>query len=463
MKFQLQILQWALRGAGERLTYRLAAVIVVLVAGVVLIPIVGSLLTLATIAIAEGRIDSQWAENFEALTTLPQQHPPHTANLGALELEGLSATLGIDLAPFGLPERAHPTTEQRQEFEAIADNLSVFVTEIVAADGVLPQAGVRRFLERHQETVQEIVAKLNQGASPQWDSDITLGGNAPLPNLVGLERLHSLLAASATQFLSASDSTEALRTIEASWRLNTPNLIRPERACVLAGSATLQLQLAQISRLELAPGEWLDRLENLDLEHVYLNTLRTDAWNALVDGRTGRFVNKESFWVRTVFNYIAQPFLRWASHDRAEVMLWPVGELGTRDIRHFERAQFAAELRSRIPRWNHLAAVDLPDVGGGWLQIARSSLGIELTQYLLRIQRFEQIGDWTGIELLNGENPSSVTGLVWIIDASQDRVTIRLLHEPALPVPETFPIAPLHAETEIEAPPPTPGDSDEPA
>jgi hypothetical protein len=195
-----------------------------------------------------------------AITKLQARYPPGPTNSVALDLEGLSAELGIDLAP-PLPSRRHPSRVTRQRIQRVA--AGAFATCQVESAGETidePPDLLRQFLAANAQTLERIVERLSSGEPPRWELDVRRGGRAPEPNRMGQLALQRLLAAKALVDAREGRFEEASRVLEASWSLNQSLMGRPELASYIVAVGVARLQAGAWRKIVYAPETWLDRL-----------------------------------------------------------------------------------------------------------------------------------------------------------------------------------------------------------
>ena len=82
-----------------------------------------------------------------------------------------------------------------------------------------PVESVEHFFDENAATLDAIAAVASGSRPIEWDLDVALRGEAPIPNLLGLTRLQRVLAARALLQLRAGDNDSGLATIEGMWRL----------------------------------------------------------------------------------------------------------------------------------------------------------------------------------------------------------------------------------------------------
>lgn len=200
------------------------------------------------------------------------QFPKSEANGTALELERLSAALGIDLAPRAQidPEkpdepppvpkdgraRPAPNTENRLPLiEFLQRELAVTNERIGRGSPVLEQ-----WMEEHGSEISRIEGVLLGGDEPRWEVDVAAGAMAPTPNFLGLMRLQRLLMTRALFLAREGDGERALQAMEASWRLQGAVLSRPEIISQLIAVAIGRFQAGVLRKIDSPAFGWPERL-----------------------------------------------------------------------------------------------------------------------------------------------------------------------------------------------------------
>jgi len=278
----------------------------------------------------------------------------------------------------------------------------------------LPSSELAAGISQRLDALDDIVQLLTGGTSPRWDCDITLGPDAPRPQIAGHQSLQRLLTVAAVTRLSRGEAQDAQSILEASWQLNQQLLQRPELDCLLAGLLGLKLQMALTRRVDPDP-VWLPRFEQLDLIESLRTTVATAAYTS--EAFPPRCVvlpeNRSWSWLQHLVNPLARPFDHLAMTDLAHTLAQALDQLAESDVKEFERGEFFAQLQESMPRWNRLARRALPELGSVWLRIQRTRLDIELSMRVLQARELFTRIDAEGIPELAGVEPALIEGLSW--------------------------------------------------
>jgi hypothetical protein len=446
MQYWFRMLLAAIVGGLERTLYRVAAFALALVGFAIVLGLVSSLVArIGIVPMAEGRLDEQWGDGLDSVSSLPQRFLAHEANPKALEVEKLAAEIGLDLVPAG-SGRQISQSEAAERFAAHRQALVEYARALVQARGEsLPaaQSEIRPWLASARNGVEHLVAAVLESTEPRWECDLEAGPDFPVPGLEGELDLQRVLIAEAVNLWQRGNKAALEKRLDASWRLNETGMNRAERTSFLATLEVLDLQMAVIRRMEAVPSGWIERLESLQLASRYLETVQAEAWRAMVKARTMRMTNLGRPWA-ALAHPLVQPFQRLAMLDAVDALRWGATELPLRDMASFERGVFAAELHGHVPRWNGWAGRELPEIGSGWLATVRASLGVELTLRVLSLREVA-VGRQPSqlAQLFAGEQAAQVRGLSWIYTVDLNQATIALDREPYPHLPEDMAVLPL--------------------
>lgn len=291
------------------------------------------------------------------------EFPKAGANAAALKLETLAATLGIDLAPAEASKRSHPTVESKARFVgagAYIDSQAQGADERISP----PSAILEEFFTEHLSTL-DAVKSLLLSSEPRWEIDVTPGARDPMPNFLGQVQLQKLLLSRALLDVRAGQTDEALRTLEASWRLNESLADRPEWISHLIVPAVARLQAAVLRKVDSPAWGWADRLRDKRLFAGYLAAIQNDFWRGDADDLTGE-AGARGRVVRRVAEAVGQGDLcRWTPQN--------MDDLWTNIV-----AQEISDDSAKI-----IAEIQAPSLKDGFFRWRRFLIDAELTAIVL--------------------------------------------------------------------------------
>jgi hypothetical protein len=230
-------------------------------------------------------------------------YPKKSVSAAALEIESLAARLGIDAAPQGSavadpddPEkvvilrpddgrvRPDPDLERRMHstISAVGHWAEGELAESSARIGP-PSETVTRFFDENEATLDAIAAVVSGTRPIEWDLDVALRGKAPLPNLLGLNRLQRLLAARALLQVRAGEDDGALATIEGMWRLAASLAEQPYLISQLMATGQARLIIGLLRKVNAPAFGWEQRLRQRAFYEAFLAAFQNDPWPSAAD------------------------------------------------------------------------------------------------------------------------------------------------------------------------------------
>jgi hypothetical protein len=211
--------------------------------------------------------------------------PKAPASGAALDLEALTARIGIDLAPKD-ERRDHPKAEDARAYQAVAPAIRQYVDRQLqdAGDRVDPPGhGVARYLSEHDATLDAIVAVATGRRQISWDMDVAAGLYAPTPNVLGHVRLHLVLAARALDQARGGDAEAALQTAEGMWILVRSLASRPETVSQILVQNAARMVVGLLRKIDSPASIWVERLRGRGFFEAFLAALQNDAWHLAGD------------------------------------------------------------------------------------------------------------------------------------------------------------------------------------
>lgn len=230
-------------------------------------------------------------------------YPKKSVSAAAIEIEGLAAKLGIDAAPQGnaVPdpddrekvvtlrpddgrERPDRKLEKRMSstISAIGQWAEKELAEPAARVGK-PGESVTRFFDENAATLDAVAAVLSGTRPVEWDLDVALRAEAPVPNLLGLTNLQRLLAARALLQIRAGESDSALVTIEGMWRLSASLAEQPYLISQLIATRQARLIAGVLRKVDAPAFGWEQRLRQRSFYEAFLAAVQNDPWPMAAD------------------------------------------------------------------------------------------------------------------------------------------------------------------------------------
>jgi hypothetical protein len=396
------------------------------VASAVLAVLVGLFVIMAGVASYKTtKVERRWAQTLGTWDEILERYPPAEANAAALELERLTAPLGIDTATRSYEGRPRPTPEQKQGFkQSVAGDMAAYRTKLLESPRratAPPPASVAAFLEVHAEELAAVRTHLAHGGIPKWEMHLEYVAAAPIPNLLGHIDLQKLLITDALAKHAAGDRDRALEDLEASWRLSqslddAPILIN--QLIVIADARMLAGALRQIPDV---PAVWRDRLSERDFRRSFTNALKYESWMWTQLDETSDFASLSRLASRLI-NSIGRPYVRYCLADVSDDFHERLLALDdVRAICDYDLSTWGADLNVPIPRWNAIGSIVIPNLRGALERLASLELDLELTVKLLELEaaRRSNGGRWPA-SLPGGELSRACPVDRWVYEATPD-------------------------------------------
>jgi hypothetical protein len=356
-----------------------------------------------------------WQPRLGTPEQLFDRYPHREANAAALRVEQLALPLGIRMAPRSYLQRAEPTEEQRQAHQQIKKALWPYVDEELQRPSLSvqpPPAEVREYLETHRAEIDALRDHLLAGPPPRWELHLERLWDGPLPNIAGHASLQRLLVGDALADLHDGDRPEAIRTLEAGWRLNQAIAGDPMVMTQLVSIAVTRFHSGALRKAAPLPVAWRDRLRSRGHRAALQDALQVQGWMlahtdhpALTPPHTKLAVAR-----------VSQAIAIWADALQQRETLCP------RD----DHVQLQFDSARPLPH-RELAGMYLPEVRPSIDRAGRLLFDLELTdRWLWVADRVRQSGGvWP--ETLGAQARSSLCPTeTWTLDAAPDAATATL-------------------------------------
>ena len=329
----------------------------------------------------EQRSQQEW----QALTA-QFAHP--SANQTALQLEALSASLGINL--LGVQsDRSSVSQAEIKQTDAIHQELQAFLERQLEDDTdaiePLPQR-LQNYLKVHATQLEAIRQQGLQGEMPQWESATPYPGVTQVrPTFAGFVKLQRLLVADALERHRLGQSEAAIASLEASWRLNQALRDRPELMSQTVALIVTKTQAGTLRKMNQLPPVWQQRLMEHDYRQSFLAALNWESWLvADVIRNTDRLAQPHHSLQQKFWHPIRQPYLRLAALDAASKMRQAYRSLPQQNPCLFDAHAFDMDLDTSLAVWNNEREVSLFGFAQQWRTAGFLMVDLELTQKVLK-------------------------------------------------------------------------------
>ena len=391
-----------------------------------------------------------------SLDELIRWYPTRDANEAALDVERLSAELGISLVPRWIPQR-HVAGDPREDHlndlvdpqngptrpepDALAERAYREVkqaleeygrVESAVAGGPVnpPPPGVSDFLRANSDALSALRRRLLAGDLPRWEQHLERFPDVPLPNLLGIMSLQKVLIADALGRGAAGDTQGAAETLEASWALNTALTGEPTLISQLITLAVARMQAGVLRRVPGMPAVWGDRLL-ADHHGSLFQAMRIEGWT-LIESPPIEF-DRDPYapmW-KELFQWavrpILQPIQRQSSRVTGQALLEAVERVAAAGpLCEVDLSAQQEELTADLPVWNR-TFVGMTDGFSPILgRLARWDVDAEMTLRILDLQTaYRRTGAWPA-RLPGRTDSRACPSRRWVYDVSDGSASLTL-------------------------------------
>lgn len=359
--------------------------------------------------------EQDWRREFGDTGETLARYPRHEDSAAAVRLVELAHPVGIELArPKPRQADMNESSGERALWQAIGNHDD---SELSRPGGKVspPPDNIRAYLEAHERELGTLVDFLAESGPPIWESEVQLGAEAPIPNLLGQIRLHRLLAIRALSLAAVGQDDEAERTLLASWTLNESLRNRPEVISQLIAITAARMQMGLARRLLVDPDQWRRRFADHDYRASLLQAMKVEAV-----GRLRYFPSGSSAWDRA---------------SRADFLdLQRVFLVGLRDSRVSDEPlnSLTRSDQSENPKSPGaiVAMIALPNLANALRRVDRLIIDTELTDLILLARMGKaSLGRWPTD--LPGSIESRMAGARWLCSVGADgRLAISFTKQP---------------------------------
>jgi len=218
-----------------------------------------------------------WPSDLGRLQDMPKRFPPAAQNANATRLVELAAAADVELRP--RTKNVSPKSSGSSAIamrKALGDYTKVQLERTGDAIDAPPPA-VAAYLATHDAAMSAVRDHLLRGQPIVWETNVTAGFDAPIPNLIGHMHLHRLFTARALEKARRNDPA-AWEELRASWELNRGLWPRADLLSVLIATASGRMTNAAARKMPLPAPAWLAETFSYDYVSAMATAQQADAW-----------------------------------------------------------------------------------------------------------------------------------------------------------------------------------------
>lgn len=344
--------------------------------------------TASTVASIKSELVVQrWVDSVGTRDEFIGRFPKRDSSASALQVERLTASLGIPIAVRGREGRPQPDSAAVDEYKnyrsAIRDYLTAQLDRERRGADPLPVA-VGDWYDKHADAIDGLLSVLTAGPV-HWERDLGQLLAAPIPNLWGHLELQRVLLAGALGRSAAGDAEGAQQVIEASWVLNGALREEPTLITQLVAISISRDQAGVLRHLAERSDIWIARFEEHDFRAAYLRSMRFEGWVWTQVDATD-YVG-DGFTQRLIYRF-AGPYVKYAMADVSNDYRQELHNLSEIEaLCDTDLAAVNADMNIEVPSWNIVGEMMVPNLGSAIDRLRRLELDIELTVKLLKLER----------------------------------------------------------------------------
>jgi hypothetical protein len=152
------------------------------------------------------------------------------------------------------------------------------VVESVGDEIARPPESARRFLDAHAADFATFYDEVLAGETPRWEVDISKHLRAPSPNSRVLSALVNAIAADALYKASGGRHVEALRAVDAAWKIDGGLRDRPDLISQLIANSGDGVLVCALRKIANVPPEWQERMVSVDRRRALYVALAVESW-----------------------------------------------------------------------------------------------------------------------------------------------------------------------------------------
>lgn len=219
-----------------------------------------------------------WPAKLGSLSEVPKRFPDTEQSEGATKLIALASAAHVNLAP---RNRSSSMPETKPDpMQATRKAIGEYVqTQLERSGDAIdaPPPAVADYLAENGAALDAIRDHVLSGVPIVWESKISKGFDAPIPNLTGHMALQKIFAARALDKARSKDAS-AWEDLRASWRLNRGLWSRPDMISIIIALGSSRIGNAAARKMPLPAPAWLGETFTFDYSGPMASAQQTDAW-----------------------------------------------------------------------------------------------------------------------------------------------------------------------------------------
>lgn len=351
--------------------------IVILVA----VPVVAWVLVSLSAAWMERSVAARpWPRGLGNLDTVPARYPERAeATPAAVVLTRLASPLGVDVAPRAGDRRVVPPSSARKDFDAVKAPLTEYINaQLLRPSGQIdaPRPLLIGYFAGHGGELDAVRAHLLSGEPIAWRTQLSLGPQAPIPNLLGHMELARLFVADALIKARNGDAA-GWDDLHALWLLDAGLRSRPDLISQLIALASARMMNAAAAKLPLPEPPWFAEVRAVDYPKSIVASMQAEAWSWMHSPRYA------------LGGWLASPYIRICAANSAEQMRAAFSKVATSNACDVSGQAVGETILRTVPRWNIFGRIAIPNIASVWQRAARVVPELELTQKVLQLRSGE--------------------------------------------------------------------------
>ena len=318
-----------------------------------------------------------WPARLGSLADVPKRFPDTEQSESATKLIALASAAHVNLAP---RNRSSMPETKPDPMKAIRKDVGEYVKAQLQRSGDAidaPPPAVAQYLAENAAALDAARDHILGGAPIVWESKLSKGWDAPIPNLAGHMTLQKMFAARALDKARNKDAS-AWEDLRASWRLNRGFWSRPDMISIIIALESSRVVNATARKMPLPAAAWLGETFTFDYAGPMAAAQQADAWIV------HRGAERSVAWKEL----LREVEYRMQSTEYLDVMRTYTGEALKSKACDATSPEFATA-RASITAASPLSA--MPNLTAVWHRLMRFRAELEATERVLQLRAGEKL------------------------------------------------------------------------